>query len=368
MKTLYIDDQTINEIRNQFAVSASGIGIWDWDLVTNQVYYSQESLKILEMDDFSFAISTPEEWDEKVHPDDRDLYFGNIKKHFENEIPYYETCHRILCNGKYKWILDRGKVVLRDDEGKPLRIVGTHTDISSQKEREQNLEETIVLINNQKNKLLNFAYIVSHNLKNHAGNLGTLIKLNENKMFEQNEFLSYIKTVSNELSSTIDNLSDLIKVQNNQNINKEQLNLNVYLKKVFNILMEDVHHSKVNIVNLVSIDETVFFNPAYLESILLNLTSNAIRYSSPDREPKITYSVYSVDGYKVLKIEDNGVGIDLERYGDHLFGLFKTFHSNKDSNGIGLHITKNQIEALGGKIEVESTVDKGSVFKVYFKS
>lgn len=368
MKTLYIDDQTINEIRNQFAVSASGIGIWDWDLVTNQVYYSQESLKILEMDDLSFAISTPEEWDEKVHPDDRDLYFGNIKKHFENEIPYYETCHRILCNGKYKWILDRGKVVLRDDEGKPLRIVGTHTDISSQKEREQNQEETIVLINNQKNKLLNFAYIVSHNLKNHAGNLGTLIKLNENKMFEQNEFLSYIKTVSNELSSTIDNLSDLIKVQNNQNINKEQLNLNVYLKKVFNILMEDVHHSKVNIVNLVSIDETVFFNPAYLESILLNLTSNAIRYSSPDREPKIIYSVYSVDGYKVLKIEDNGVGIDLERYGDHLFGLFKTFHSNKDSNGIGLHITKNQIEALGGKIEVESTVDKGSVFKVYFKS
>lgn len=368
MKTLYIDDQTINDIRNQFAVSASGIGIWDWDLITNHVYYSKESLKILEMDDFGFAISTPEEWNKKVHPDDRESYFGNIKKHFENEIPFYETCHRVLCNGNYKWILDRGKVVLRDDEGKPLRIVGTHTDISSQKEKEQNLIEAFDLVNNQKNKLLNFAYIVSHNLKNHAGNLSSLLKLNENGLFEKDEFLCYVKTVSDELTNSINNLSDLVKVQNNENIIIEQLNLNVYLKKVFNILMEDVDHSKVDIVNLVSIDETVFFNTAYLESILLNLTSNAIKYSSPDRAPKIIYSVYSIDGYKVLKIEDNGIGIDLERFGDHLFGLFKTFHSNKDSNGIGLHITKNQIEALGGKIEVESTVNHGSVFKVYFKN
>jgi signal transduction histidine kinase len=368
LKELFIENQTISEIRNHFAVSVSGIGIWDWDLVTNDVYYSPESLSILEMDEMNSYISTPEEWDEKVHPDDRDLYFGNIKKHFENEIPYYETCHRVLCKGKYKWILDRGKVISRDEQGNPLRIIGTHTDISSQKEKEQNLIETLDLVNNQKNKLLNFAYIVSHNLKSHAGNLGTLLKLNESGMFEQEEFLSYIKTVSNELSSTIDNLSELIKVQNNQNINKEQLNLKVYLKKVFNILMEDIHRLKVNIIDLVPLDQTIFFNPAYLESILLNLTSNAIKYSSPERDPKITYSIESVDNFIVLKIEDNGLGIDLERFREHLFGLYKTFHTNKDSSGIGLHITKNQIDAMNGKIEVESVVNKGSVFKVFFKN
>ena len=368
MKALFIDDQTINEIRNQFAVSASGIGMCDWDVVTNYVDYSPESLSILEMDEMNAYISTPEEWDEKVHPDDREFYFGNIKKHFENEIPYYETCHRVLCNGRYKWILDRGKVILRDEQGKPLRIVGTHTDISSQKEREQNLIDTLDLINNQKNKLLNFAYIVSHNLKNHAGNLATLLKLNENGMFEKEEFLTYVKTVSDELTNSINNLSDLIKVQNNQSINKEHLNLKVYLKKVFNILMEDIHHSKVNIIDLVPNDATIFFNPAYLESILLNLTANAIKYSSSDRVPKITYSLDFVEGYKVLSIEDNGIGIDLERFKEHLFGLYKTFHTNKDSSGIGLHITKNQLEVMEGKIEVESVVNEGSIFKVYFKN
>jgi len=368
LKELFIENQTISEIRNHFAVSVSGIGIWDWDLVTNDVYYSPESLSILEMDEMNSYISTPEEWDEKVHPDDREFYFGNIKKHFENEIPYYETCHRVLCNGKYKWILDRGKVISRDEHGNPLRIIGTHTDISSQKEKEQNLIETLDLINNQKNKLLNFAYIVSHNLKNHAGNLSTLLKLNENGMFEKDEFLSYVKTVSDELTNSISNLSDLVKVQNNQKINKEHLNLKVHLKKVFNILMEDIHRSKVDVIDLVPKDETIFFNSAYLESILLNLTANAIKYASTERKLKITYSLDFVDGYKVLSIEDNGIGIDLEKFKEHLFGLYKTFHTNKNSSGIGLYITKNQLEVMEGKIEVESIVNQGSVFRVYFKN
>jgi len=359
----------ITDERSKFANMASNVGVWDWNLITNEVTYSPESLKILELEhDGKPIISDPDKWDAQVHPDDRDIYFGNIKQHFEGITPYYETCHRVLCNGKYKWILDRGKVISRDKQGKPLRIVGTHTDISPQKEKEQDLLETVELINNQKNKLLNFAYIVSHNLKNHAGNLRTLLTLNENNMFEKEEFLTYVKTVSDELSNSIDNLAELIKVQDNQDITKDQLNLKEYLKKVFNILMEDIHRSKVSIIDLVPEDATVFFNAAYLESILLNLTTNAIKYSSSDRVPTLTYSFENVDGYKVLSIKDNGLGIDLQKYREHLFGLYKTFHSNKDSNGIGLHITKNQLDAMEGKIEVESVVDEGSVFKVFFKN
>ena len=134
--------------RYHFAVQASDRGVWDWDMVTNKVYYSSESMKILGLTE-SDLVASPEEWDERVHPDDREEYYGNINLHFENKIPFYETCHRVMCNGSYKWILDRGKVIERDESGKPLRIAGTHTDISAQKEKEQELLKMLEIVNSQ---------------------------------------------------------------------------------------------------------------------------------------------------------------------------------------------------------------------------
>lgn len=359
----------LNDERNKFATMASNVGVWDWNLITNEVWYSPESLKILEIDDHNKSLtSNPEEWDERVHPDDRALYFDNMKRHFEGENPYYETYHRVLCSGTYKWILDRGKVILRDANNKPLRIIGTHTDISSQKEREQNLLVTLDLVNNQKNKLLNFAYIVSHNLKNHTGNLSSLLKLNQEGMFDREEFLSYLKIVSDELTSSIDNLIGLVRIQNTHEVEKDDLNLNLFLNRVLNILVEEIHNKKTEVVNHIPEDFSVSFNPAYLESVLLNLTTNAIKYSSDDRALKITYSVETTKDYKIVNVSDNGLGMDLEKYGERLFGLYNTFHSHQDSKGIGLYITKNQIEIMGGKIEVKSGINQGSTFKIYFKN
>jgi signal transduction histidine kinase len=104
--------------------------------------------------------------------------------------------------------------------------------------------------------------------------------------------------------------------------------------------------------------------PAYIESIFLNLTTNAIKYRDPEKEPTLTIQSYIEDQFIVLSVEDNGKGIDLERYGNKIFGMYKTFHGNKDARGIGLFITKNQIESMGGTIEVESEVGVGTKFRV----
>lgn len=358
----------IDELRSQFANMVSNVGVWDWNLATNEVYYSPESLNILELENNDVSlISNPQEWDDKVHPDDKEVYFGNIQKHFDGEIPYYETLHRVLCNGNYKWILDRGKVVLRDENNKPLRIIGTHMDISTQKIYEQNLLDSLDLLNKQKNKLLNFAHIVSHNLKNHTGNLSSLLQLNDDGMFEQKELLTYLKTISNDLTDSIHSLIDLVKIQNIEDSECKELNLTKYLIKTFNILTDDIFRNQVKIVNQIPKDFIILSNEAYLESILLNLTSNAIKYSNPDKSLIIEYFITSTEDFFILNVKDNGLGIDLDKYHDQLFGLYKTFHFHKDSNGVGLHITKNQIESMGGKIEVESTINKGSLFKVYFK-
>src|SRR5690606_22236372 len=104
------------------------------------------------------------------------------------------------------------------------------------------------------------------------------------------------------------------------------------------------------------------------ESIIQNLLSNAIKYKHPDRDPVITIDcIYDKQDFKLI-ISDNGSGIDLDKYGKDIFGLYKTFHHNSDAEGIGLYLIKNQIENFGGQITVESTVNEGTTFTILAKN
>lgn len=359
----------ISEERFQFALEASTAGVWDWDLRTDKVFYSSQSLKILDLESTD-VFDNPERWDKIVHPDDLAKYYSDIQKHFDNIVPFYENYHRVLtANGKYKWILDRGKVIERDLDGKPLRVIGTHTDISAQKEKELELVRTTELFEEHNRRLLNFSYIVSHNLNTHAGNIKSLldfIEIEEDNETKK-EFLEHLRTVSNDLNCTIANLSQIVDIQNNLNIKKEPLNLNDYLEKTLKV-SNLYSGKKVLFKNRIPKDVVVHFNSAYLESVLQNLTTNAIKYSHTERVCLIEYDFYVENGKKVLSISDNGLGIDLDKYGDTLFGLYKTFHQHVKSRGMGLYITKNQIEAMNGSIGVESEVGKGTTFKITFEN
>jgi K+-sensing histidine kinase KdpD len=106
--------------------------------------------------------------------------------------------------------------------------------------------------------------------------------------------------------------------------------------------------------------------PAYLDSILLNIISNAIKYKSDERELVLAIKAKSENGKTLLSIKDNGIGVDLEKNAEKLFGMYQTFHGNKDARGFGLYITKNQIEAMDGAITVTSKVNVGSIFNITF--
>lgn len=361
----------ISEERFQFALDASTVGIWDWDMVENRVFYSSLSLKILEQDS-SDIFDKPEMWDKIVHPEDLEKYYSDIQDHFDNKIPFYENYHRVLTSsGRYKWILDRGKVIERDENGKPLRVVGTHTDVSAQKEKELALLKTMQLYSEQNSRLINFSHIVTHNLNTHVGNFKLVLDLLEmqDDGDDANEMMVHLRTISNDLNETIANLTNVVDIQNRMNIEIEALNLNVYIKKTMSVLKNYIKEHKTVIINNVPEEVLVNFNPAYLESILLNFITNAIKYAHADRSPVVEFSyVYNAkEGFNCLKIKDNGLGIDLERHGKLLFGMYKTFHPHKQSRGIGLYITKNQIESMNGEVIVESEVGEGSVFSIFFK-
>ena len=358
----------LSEERYLFALEASSEGIWDLDVATNKVFYSSQSMKMLEFEEQD-TIESISLWDDRVHPLDKKRYLKDIQLHIDNATPFYQNAQRVLTqSGEYKWILSRGKIIERDSNNNPLRIIGTHTDISKQKEKEQDLMKTVSIVGEQNSRLLNFAHIVSHNLRSHSGNIEMLLNIIEDETDENFIIESYghLRSSSKALTQTIEHLKELVEIQSELIHKKENLNLNSYLGKTLDILGEEIKKNKVIIQNKISKKETIIFNPAYLESILLNFTSNAIRYSHPDRTPVISYSLTSHKSQKILEIEDNGLGINLEKHGKKLFGMYKTFHKHKDSRGIGLFITKNQIESMGGTIDVTSKVGIGTKFKIYF--
>ncbi|UPT67764.1 MAG: HAMP domain-containing histidine kinase [Sphingobacteriales bacterium JAD_PAG50586_3] len=123
--------------------------------------------------------------------------------------------------------------------------------------------------------------------------------------------------------------------------------------KILNIVRPEIKENDITIITDFSDCKEIESVPSYLESILLNFTTNAIKYRHPGRRAFIQIKTTVEDGRKILQIEDNGLGIDLERYGDKLFGMYKTFHNNPDARGVGLFITKNQIDALGGSKSIK---------------
>jgi PAS domain S-box-containing protein len=126
-----------SEQRWQFALEGAGDGVWDWNAQTNEVFYSHQWKTMLGYEDDEIG-NTLDEWDKRVHPEDKERCYADVQGRFRGETPVYQNEHRILCkDGAYKWILDRGKVIQWMEEGKLLRVIGTHTDITDRKRLEE---------------------------------------------------------------------------------------------------------------------------------------------------------------------------------------------------------------------------------------
>jgi PAS domain S-box-containing protein len=301
-----------------------------------------------------------------THPEDLNLDLEYLHRVLRKEISSYSMEKRYIHKTKeIVWVQLNVSLVWKDDT--PLYFVSQIKNITDRKQAEQEQKKTMLIINDQNNRLVNFAHIVSHNLRSHSSNFQIMLKLlaETSNEEEKKEIISLLLQNADHLSQTIDNLNEVVKVQLNSHQHKKALNLEQEIKKVLLSIKAIAEEQKSSFSLDVDPNISVFCNPAYLDSILLNILTNAIKYRSPNRTPKIEIKVYSVQGEMALEIADNGIGIDLDRHGSELFGMYKTFNQNKDARGIGLFITKNQVEAQGGRIEVESQVNTGTTFRVY---
>lgn len=263
------------------------------------------------------------------------------------------------------WIKAKARPVI-DDFGNCIKIQGIFQDIDSLKKSSSNLQSSIDLLNDQNRRLQNFAYIVSHNLRSHTGNLQFMVNLHQESesAADRAEVFSHIKSISSSLHTTIEHLNDIVKLHTEPAKGKKNVDFESIFKNVLLALKNNIDETGAKIDYDFSACPQINYIPAYLESIFQNLLTNSLKYRHTGREPVVKCRTTRQRKNVYMLFEDNGMGIDMERYGDKIFGMYKTFHHNPDSKGLGLFITRNQVEALGGSIQVDSKVDVGTKFTI----
>jgi len=255
-------------------------------------------------------------------------------------------------------------------EGNQSLVVVSHQDISERKfaefERSKVAKDLI-----QRNKdLEQFAYIVSHNLRAPVANILGLISIQDTPILSPQEK----KDLNKGLLESVNKLDDIVKDLNQ--ILQVSTSLNERNEEVeFSQLVEDIKISIKNLIELNVIEigynfsEINTFNTlkSYIYSIFYNLITNSIKYRQAEIPCIIKIESHLLDQKLQLIFTDNGLGIDLEKQGDQVFGLYKRFHPHVEGKGLGLFMVKAQVEKLGGKISVKSEVNKGAEFKIEFE-
>ena len=339
--------------------------VWEFDLATASLTFISKKVEKILGYSVNEYLSCPTFWEDHIYSEDKKWvleYSASINSKGINHDYEYRMLNK---KGEIVWIRDIINFVFENDV--PVSSRGIMIDITKTKQAENDLSSSLDLVTEQNKRLLNFSYIVSHNLRSHTSNIESITSLIEFSESEEEtlEMVQLLKKVTQSLNDTMHNLNEVVNIKANINIVSESLNLKQYSEEAIAILTEQIAIKDVQIINNIASDVVVMYNPAYMQSIFLNLISNAIRYSHPNRKPEITIDFYTEKDKKVLQISDNGIGIDLKKNADKIFGMYKTFSTNSDSKGIGLFITKNQIDAMGGSISVESEPNIGTTFKIY---
>ena len=260
------------------------------------------------------------------------------------------------------------KIPLYDSDNQIYGLMGISLDISDLKQKESELRDLIKVSSLQNKKLVGFAHIVSHNLRSHTANFSMLLEFlaHEQDEAEKSRILGMLTEASDNLLETLDNLNEVVAINTNHPGAKTSLPLRQMIEKARAKLAGPLGKSGGQLINEVPAKARVQAEPAYLDNILFHFISNALKYCHPERKPRVCLSLEKTREHTVLVIADNGLGIDLKKNGDKLFGMYKTFHEHPGARGIGLFICKNQIEAMNGFITTQSQVGEGTTFKIHF--
>lgn len=362
-----IANRTKTERRLELAIEAADLGIWDRNLDTDEITYDKKWFCNLGCDPELFA--NHDGWISAVHPDDKKNIEEALLAMKSDSSTYNNLTYRIKTNqGYWKWILSFSKIFQASD-GK--HVIGAILDIDFIKKKEIELQEITMQLRKTNNELEKFAYITSHNLRAPVVNLMSLTEMQKEKDLPeelQEEVIQKIHQSVKQLNSTLADLVEIVASKSKENVQCEDLDLKTELNLVLSSIENQVQQSGMQIETNFLECPSVYFPKHFLNSILLNLITNSIKYKSNDRKLVVSLKTRKNKDQTILYFSDNGIGINMDKFGNKIFGLYQRFHTKIDGKGLGLYIIKSQIEAMNGKIEVDSMPDVGTTFCIYFNN
>ena len=348
-------DKTIEKIQElKFLADAIPQIVWTSNANGSFDYYNSHWYEFTGMSEEETKMHG---WGPVMHPEDaiKDLKVWNESlltgKPYETEIRFKRAS-----DGAYKWHLARA-VAMKDERGRIIKWFGSCTDIDEYK-RALDLEIRI-------SQFEDFNRIVAHNLRGPAGSIDVMLGMiaEADTEDERSNYISMLKKSSFTLNETLNQLMKVLEVRNNKGLPYEKCNLKKMVDNVMLMLQGQILAGKAVIKTNFKVT-AINFPKMYLESIFYNMISNALKYSKAGVPPEITIQSKAADGKTMLTFSDNGLGIDLKKHGKNMFKLNKVFHEGYDSKGVGLFMTKTQIETFGGQITVESEPEIGTTFTI----
>ena len=367
-------DIKILEANERFekVTKATTDAIWDWDLEQDNLYSGDGFEKLLDY-------QLPQHhkgahfWQKHIHPEDIETVQSGLQNLLnDSKKEYWNTEYRMINEqGMEKAVITKG-VVIRNQQGNPIRMVGAVTDISERKRHERELYElnkalkdNIKELETSNEQLEQFAFIASHDLQEPLRMITSFLNLLQRKYGEQldekaHQYIFYATDGAARMKQIILDLLDYSRA-GKLTEQPEAVNVNEILEE-YRALRRKLIQEKNVTLQLDHFPELKSYK-APLTQTLHCLLDNAIKYSKPSVPPIIKVSVKEFDTYRQIDITDNGIGIAPE-YFDKIFIIFQRLHNRDrhDGTGIGLSICKKNVESWGGKIWVESVPNKGSTF------
>jgi PAS domain S-box-containing protein len=362
------------EKRYELAISGTNDGIWDWNIIADEIYFSPTWMRILGYEDqpLPHLFST---WADNVHPDDLEIALSDINNHLEGKIDLYQNNHRIKHrNGNYIWIAAKGKCIC-DKEDKPYRLVGIITDITDKKTAEEQLKSTkeeAEIANQSKSQ---FLATMSHEIRTPMnaviGMTGLL--LDTQLTSQQREFVEIVRNSGDAMLTLINDILDFSKIESGKlEIEEQTFNLRSCIEESLDLVAPKASEKKLELAYIMDSEsyELISGDVGRLRQILVNLLSNAIKFTNSGEvilsvTSRLKNQLDSAPYQIIFTVKDTGIGIPENR----MHRLFKPFSQVDASTtrqyggtGLGLVISQRLVEMMGGKISVESKIGEGSSF------
>ena len=310
-------------------------------------------------------------WEQFIHPDDLTLTAQRWQHSLVTGAPYEAEQRWRGQGGDYRWFLGRAEAI-RDKTGAVTLWVGANTDIHDFKQVQQQLEAQNARLQRTNDDLDNFVYTASHDLKQPITNMaGIFEELTRTAYFRDPDavkLIDYFEHALARIFGTIDDLSAVVQVQRqHQEMPAENVLLAPLVAEVLASLQDQIKPAGATFELDFATCPAISFVRPNLQSVFFNLVSNSLKYAAPSRPPRIRLSCTpdAVTGHPIITVQDNGLGIDMERFGPQLFQLFRRFHSHVEGTGVGLYLVNRIVQNHGGRLEVSSTVGEGTTFHIY---